>query len=142
MITKALSNEPLPVYGTGKNVRDWLHVEDHCAAIDLIIRHGKPGEIYNVGGKQEVSNLDVVKTILQLLQKPESLISFVADRPGHDLRYAINPAKMENMFGWQPQISFSDGLRQTIAWYLEHQQWLDHIVSNRYRAENDAVPKA
>lgn len=123
MISKALNDELLPVYGTGENIRDWLHVSDHCVAIDLILHQGRVGEVYNIGGHNERSNLEVVKTILQALEKPESLISYVADRPGHDLRYAINPHKMESELGWNPTYDFESGIQQTIDWYLENQGW-------------------
>ena len=123
MVTSAFREEPLPVYGKGENVRDWLHVADHCAAIDLIIHKGRIGEVYNVGGHNEWTNLEVVKTILKALDKPESLIKFVTDRPGHDLRYAIDPTKLETELGWKPQYSFDTGIQQTIEWYLEHKDW-------------------
>lgn len=123
MISKALNNELLPVYGTGENIRDWLHVADHCVAIDLILHQGRVGEVYNIGGHNERSNFEVVKTILQVLGKPDSLISYVADRPGHDLRYAVNPHKMESELGWKPTYDFESGIKQTIDWYLENQKW-------------------
>lgn len=128
MISRALNNESLPVYGNGKNVRDWLHVEDHCSAIDLIIHKGKSGEIYNVGGHNEKTNLEVVKTILKTLDKPESLISYVKDRPGHDLRYAIDPKKLENELGWKPKYNFDTGVEMTIKWYLENDDWLNTMI--------------
>ena len=128
MISRALNNESLPVYGNGKNVRDWLHVEDHCSAIDLIIHKGKSGEIYNVGGHNEKTNLEVVKTILKTLDKPESLISYVKDRPGHDLRYAIDPKKLENELGWKPKYNFDTGIEMTIKWYLENNDWLNAMI--------------
>lgn len=123
MISKALNDELLPVYGIGENIRDWLHVSDHCVAIDLILHQGRVGEVYNIGGHNERTNLEVVKTILQALGKPESLISYVADRPGHDLRYAINPHKMESELGWKSIYDFESGIKQTINWYLENQEW-------------------
>lgn len=132
MLTRALADEPLPVYGKGENVRDWLHVKDHCAAIDLILRGGKVGEVYNIGGHNERTNLEVVRTILAALGKPESLIHFVADRLGHDLRYAIDPEKIEKELGWKPQYSFDTGIRQTIDWYLEHKEWWQHILDGEY----------
>lgn len=132
MISRALADEALPVYGTGENVRDWLHVSDHCAAIDLILRKGRDGEVYNVGGHNERTNLQVVKTVLKILGKPESLIRFVKDRPGHDRRYAIDPAKLEKELGWSPQYTFESGIQQTIQWYLEHQEWWQHILSGEY----------
>ena len=137
MIAKAAADEPLPVYGKGENVRDWLYVADHCAALDKIIRCGREGEIYNIGGHNEHSNLDVVKTILQILGKPESLITFVDDRPGHDLRYAVDPEKIHRELGWSPATDFYDGIRSTIRWYLDHQKWWKDILSGRYKEEND-----
>ncbi len=132
MISRALADESLPVYGKGENVRDWLHVSDHCAAIDLIIRKGKPGEIYNIGGHNERTNLEVVKTILKALGKPESLIRYVTDRPGHDRRYAIDPAKIEAELGWRPQYTFGTGIAMTIQWYLDNQDWWKRILSGEY----------
>jgi len=123
MLTNALEDKPLPVYGTGENIRDWLYVEDHCRAIDRIIHDGRVGEIYNIGGHNEMKNIEIVKLICKELGKPESLILFVEDRKGHDRRYAIDPAKMEREFGWFPQTKFTDGLRKTIQWYLEHRAW-------------------
>lgn len=128
MISRALNNESLPVYGNGENVRDWLHVEDHCSAIDLIIHKGKSGEIYNVGGHNEMTNLEVVKTILKTLDKPESLITYVKDRLGHDLRYAIDPKKLENELGWKPKYNFDTGIEMTIKWYLENDDWLNAMI--------------
>ena len=128
MISRALNNESLPVYGDGQNVRDWLHVEDHCSAIDLIIHKGKSGEIYNVGGHNERTNLEVVKTILKTLDKPESLIAYIKDRPGHDLRYAIDPKKLENELGWKPKYNFDTGIDMTIKWYLENDDWLNAMI--------------
>lgn len=132
MISRALANESLPVYGKGENVRDWLHVSDHCAAIDLIIRKGKVGEVYNIGGHNERTNLEVVKTILNALDKPESLIQYVTDRPGHDRRYAIDPTKIETELGWEPQYTFDTGIAMTIQWYLDNQDWWKHILSGEY----------
>ncbi|WP_434309632.1 dTDP-glucose 4,6-dehydratase [Hominifimenecus sp. rT4P-3] len=132
IISRALADEELPVYGKGENIRDWLYVSDHCEAIDLIIRKGRVGEVYNVGGHNERTNLQVVKTILAILEKPESLIRFVADRPGHDRRYAINPEKLERELGWKPKYTFELGIRQTIRWYLEHKEWWQHILSGEY----------
>lgn len=137
MVTRALKNEKLPVYGKGENIRDWLYVEDHCAAIDLIMRNSRNGEIYNVGGHNEFSNLEVVKMILKELGKPETLISFVADRPGHDLRYAIDPQKIRSELGWKPATKFSDGIQYTIKWYLEHESWWQKILSGQYIVENE-----
>ena len=133
MISRALNNESLPVYGDGKNVRDWLHVEDHCSAIDLIIHKGKSGEVYNVGGHNERTNLEVVKTILKALDKPESLITYVKDRPGHDLRYAIDPKKLENELGWKPKYNFDTGIDMTIKWYLDNKYWWQNIISGEYK---------
>ena len=133
MIINALADKKLPVYGTGENVRDWLYVEDHCAAIDLIIRKGRVGEVYNIGGHNERRNIDVVKTILQALKKPESLIEHVADRKGHDRRYAIDPTKIHNELGWLPATKFEDGIQKTIQWYLDNRDWWQHIISSAYQ---------
>ncbi len=132
IISRALADEKLPVYGKGENVRDWLHVSDHCQAIDLIIHKGKSGEVYNVGGHNEKTNLEVVKTILKALDKPESLIEFVTDRPGHDLRYAIDPTKLETELGWKPQYTFETGIKQTIDWYLNNKEWWENIINGEY----------
>ena len=132
MIQKALKNEPLPVYGNGANVRDWLYVGDHCNAIDLIVRNGKDGEVYNIGGHNERSNLEVVKTILKALNKPETLITYVKDRPGHDLRYAMDPTKIETELGWKPEYNFDSGIQETIKWNLNHQDWINHVESGEY----------
>lgn len=133
MISRALRDETLPVYGKGENVRDWLYVEDHCAAIDRILRKGREGEVYNVGGHNERSNLEVVRTILRELNKPESLIRFVTDRPGHDMRYAIDPTKIQTELGWKPATAFDEGIRRTIRWYLENESWWKKIISGEYR---------
>lgn len=133
MIANALADKPLPVYGEGLNVRDWLYVEDHCSAIDLVIRKGREGEIYNVGGHNERTNLEVVKTILHELNKPESLITYVKDRPGHDRRYAIDPAKIHAELGWLPQTSFDEGIKKTIRWYLDNQKWWKDILAGDYQ---------
>ena len=133
MISRALADEELPVYGNGENVRDWLHVSDHCEAIDLIIHKGKVGEIYNIGGHNERTNLQVVQTILKALDKPESLIKYVKDRPGHDRRYAIDPTKIETELGWKPKYNFDTGIAQTIQWYLDNEDWLKHIISGEYQ---------
>ena len=133
MIINALNNKKLPVYGEGLNVRDWLYVEDHCSAIDLILNNGKPGEVYNVGGHNERANIEVVETILHILGKPESLIEHVTDRKGHDLRYAIDPTKIEEQLGWKPKTSFEDGINKTIDWYLEHKTWWEKIISGEYQ---------
>ena len=132
MIQKALRDEPLPVYGNGENVRDWLYVGDHCNAIDLVVRNGKDGEVYNIGGHNEKSNLEVVKTILKALNKPETLITYVKDRPGHDLRYAMDPTKIENELGWKPEYNFDSGIQETIKWNLNHQDWINHVESGEY----------
>ena len=133
MIVNALADKPLPVYGEGLNVRDWLYVEDHCAAIDLVMRKGREGEVYNVGGHNERTNLDVVKTVLRELGKPESLITFVTDRPGHDRRYAIDPSKIHAELGWLPRTKFDDGIHQTVQWYLDNRQWWEHILAGEYQ---------
>ena len=132
MIANALNDKSLPVYGDGKNVRDWLYVEDHCKAIDLIIRKGKVGEVYNIGGHNEMSNIDIVRLICRELGKPESLITHVTDRKGHDMRYAIDPAKIHRELGWLPETKFADGIRKTIRWYLENRDWWEEIVSGEY----------
>lgn len=133
MIINALADKELPVYGKGENVRDWLYVEDHCFAIDLIIRDGRVGEVYNIGGHNERTNLEVVKTILRALNKPESLIRFVTDRPGHDLRYAIDASKIERELGWSPQTMFDAGIQSTIQWYLENKTWWKNVLDGSYR---------
>jgi len=132
IITRALADESLPVYGEGKNVRDWLFVEDHCSAIDLVVRTAKAGSVYNIGGNNERSNIDVVKTVLQILGKSESLITYVKDRPGHDLRYAINASKIKRELGWQPQTTFKEGIRRTVEWYLNNEKWWREIISGEY----------
>lgn len=133
MIANALADKPLPVYGNGENVRDWLYVEDHCRAIDLIIHRGKVGEVYNVGGHNEKRNIDIVKIICHELGKPESLIVHVEDRKGHDRRYAIDPAKIHRELGWLPETKFEDGIKKTIKWYLEHKKWWQDIISGEYQ---------
>lgn len=133
MISRALADESLPVYGSGENVRDWLYVKDHCSAIDLVMRKGRDGEVYNIGGHNERTNLQVVKTILKELGKPETLITYVKDRPGHDMRYAIDPTKIRGELGWQPETSFDDGIKQTIRWYLDNRTWWEHILAGDYR---------
>lgn len=132
MIVNALADKPLPVYGRGENVRDWLYVTDHCRAIDFIIQDGTIGEIYNVGGHNERSNIDVVKTVLKVLGKDESLINFVKDRPGHDMRYAIDASKMEQELSWKPLVKFDDGIVKTIQWYLENREWWEDILNGEY----------
>ncbi len=127
MIINALHDKPLPVYGEGLNVRDWLYVEDHCKAVELILRDGKAGEVYNIGGHNEMRNIDIVRSICRALGKPESLITHVPDRKGHDLRYAINPEKMRWELGWHPETPFSEGMQQTIQWYLTHREWWEPL---------------
>ena len=141
MIANALNNKKLPVYGKGGNVRDWLYVEDHCSAIDLIIRKGKIGEVYNIGGHNERTNLEVVKTIIKELGKSEDLIEFVTDRPGHDRRYAIDPTKIHNELGWLPATKFDDGIKKTIDWYLTHKSWWEKIISGEYKDYYDKMYK-
>ena len=133
MIANALADKPLPVYGEGLNVRDWLYVEDHCKAIDLIIRKGKVGEVYNIGGHNEMKNIDIVKIICEALGKPESLITHVTDRKGHDMRYAIDPAKIHRELGWLPETMFKDGIKKTIQWYLDNKEWWERIISGEYQ---------
>ena len=132
-IINALADKPLPVYGKGENVRDWLYVEDHCKAIDLIIHNGRVGDVYNVGGHNEMRNIDIVKLICKELGKPESLITFVADRKGHDMRYAIDPTKIHSELGWLPETKFADGIVKTVRWYLDNRSWWEPIVSGEYR---------
>lgn len=139
MIANALNDKKLPVYGKGENVRDWLYVEDHCSAIDLIIRKGKIGEVYNIGGHNERTNLEVVKTIIKELGKSEDLIEFVTDRPGHDRRYAIDPTKIHNELGWLPATKFDDGIKKTIDWYLTHKSWWEKIISGEYKDYYDRM---
>lgn len=132
-ISRALNDQPIPVYGDGLNVRDWLYVEDHCAAIDIILHDGKDGEVYNIGGNNEHTNIDIVKMILKELRKPESLITYVKDRAGHDLRYAIDPAKTIREFNWQPTILFEEGIKKTVKWYLDNETWWKDIISGDYK---------
>lgn len=139
MIANALNDKPLPVYGKGENVRDWLYVEDHCTAIDLIIHKGRIGEVYNIGGHNERTNLQVVKAILKELGKPESLIRFVTDRPGHDMRYAIDPSKIRRELGWLPTTKFDDGIKKTVKWYLDNRSWWEHIVNGEYKDYYDRM---
>lgn len=141
MIVNVLNDKKLPVYGKGENVRDWLYVEDHCSAIDLIIRKGKIGEVYNIGGHNERTNLEVVKTIIRELGKSEDLIEFVTDRPGHDRRYAIDPTKIHNELGWLPATKFDDGIKKTIDWYLTHKSWWEKIISGEYKDYYDKMYK-
>ncbi len=133
MIANALQDKPLPVYGEGLNVRDWLYVEDHCKAIDLILRHGRVGEVYNIGGHNEMKNIDIVRLICQKLGKPESLITHVADRKGHDMRYAIDPTKIHRELGWLPETCFADGIQKTVDWYLANRDWWQTILSGEYK---------
>lgn len=132
MITNALYGKNLPVYGEGKNIRDWLYVEDHCKAIDMILENGRIGEVYNIGGHNEKTNLEVVKTVISILGKDESLITYVKDRPGHDMRYAIDPTKIKNELGWYPETSFDDGIRKTVEWYLSNKEWWENIRNGEY----------
>ena len=129
IIARASNDQTIPVYGKGENVRDWLYVEDHCSAIDLIIRNGKVGEVYNIGGHNERTNIDVVKTVLNILGKPESLITYVTDRKGHDLRYAIDPQKIEDELGWKPKYTFESGMPLTVQWYMDNREWWENIVN-------------
>jgi len=133
IINNILEGKKLPVYGEGLNVRDWLYVEDHCKAIDLVVREGREGEVYNVGGHNERTNLEVVQNILKALGKPESLIHYVTDRPGHDRRYAIDPTKLETELGWRPEYTFDTGIPVTIDWYLKNKDWWEHIISGEYQ---------
>jgi dTDP-glucose 4,6-dehydratase len=123
LIANALDNKMLPVYGDGRNIRDWLYVEDHCRAIDTVLRKGNPGEVYNIGGNNEWKNIDIVKNVLSILGKPESLISYVKDRPGHDRRYAIDASKIKHQLGWEPAVTFEQGIEKTVQWYLDNEQW-------------------
>jgi dTDP-glucose 4,6-dehydratase len=133
MIINALNDKELPIYGDGLNIRDWLHVEDHCQAIDLVLHNGRNGEVYNVGGNNERTNIEIVKTILQHLNKPESLMKFVTDRPGHDRRYAIDATKLRTELGWSPKYNFDTGIEQTINWYLNNREWWENIISGEYQ---------
>ena len=133
VIANTLGDKPIPVYGKGENVRDWLYVEDHCSAIDLIIHNGRVGEVYNIGGHNEMKNIDVVRLIIEYLGKSEELITYVTDRAGHDMRYAIDPTKIHSELGWLPQTKFSDGIKKTIDWYLENRQWWENIVNGEYQ---------
>ena len=139
MIANALNDKPLPVYGSGENVRDWLYVEDHCKAIDLIIHKGRVGEVYNIGGHNEMANIEIVKLICRELDKPESLIVHVADRKGHDMRYAIDPAKIHRELGWLPETMFKDGIKKTIRWYLDNREWWEEIISGEYQNYYDRM---
>ena len=139
MIANALADKPLPVYGKGENVRDWLYVEDHCKAIDRILQNGRVGEVYNIGGHNEMRNIDIVKLICKAVGKPESLIAFVTDRKGHDLRYAIDPTKMGQELGWQPETMFNEGIHKTIQWYLDNRAWWEDILSGAYRQKTEEI---
>ena len=141
MITRALAEEPLPVYGDGMNVRDWLHVLDHAEAIWSVLTSGRPGAVYNIGGESEITNIDIVKHLLSLLHKPESLIHFVADRPGHDRRYAMNIQKIRNELGWSPRYNFEDGLAETVEWYLTRRTWWERVLNEAYRAASELYIK-
>ena len=133
MISNALEDKKLPVYGDGKNIREWLHVHDHCTAIDMVLHDGKPGEVYNIGGNNEKENINIVKLILETLNKDESLIEFVTDRLGHDRRYAIDSTKIKEELGWMPEYSFETGISETIQWYLDNQDWISNVKSGQYQ---------
>ena len=142
MITRALADEPLPVYGDGLNVRDWLHVQDHASAIWEVLTRGRLGEVYNIGGGTELPNIEVVQTLLRLLDKPESLVRYVTDRPGHDRRYAMNVTKLSVELGWKPGHTFGDGLAQTVEWYLRNRRWWERVINEAYRASNELYLKS
>ncbi|MDI3478724.1 MAG: dTDP-glucose 4,6-dehydratase [Thermoanaerobacterium sp.] len=133
MIINAMNDKDLPVYGDGLNIRDWIYVEDHCRAIDMVIHHGTVGEIYNIGGNNEKTNIDIVKYILKEIGKPESLIKYVKDRPGHDRRYAIDSTKIQEELGWKPLYGFEEGMKKTIKWYLDNKGWWQKIITGEYR---------
>jgi dTDP-glucose 4,6-dehydratase len=133
MIANALDDKPLPVYGDGMNIRDWLYVKDHCIAIDAVLRKGKVGEVYNIGGNNEWANINIIKLLLKILNKPESLIKYVKDRPGHDRRYAIDASKIEKELDWKPSVTFEIGLEKTIKWYLQNENWWRRIISGEYQ---------
>ena len=139
MIANALERKPLPVYGDGRNVRDWLFVEDHCRAVDLVMRRGRPGEVYNIGGGNEMENIAIVRLLLELLGRDESLITFVTDRPGHDRRYAIDATKLREELGWEPRHDFATGIRATVDWYLAHREWWERVRSGAYRDYYDRM---
>ena len=141
MIANCLNDKPLPVYGQGLNVRDWLYVEDHCKAIDFVIHKGREGEVYNIGGHNEMRNIDIVKLICSELHKPESLITYVTDRKGHDMRYAIDPTKIHNELGWLPETKFEDGIKRTIRWYLDNRPWWEEIISGEYQSYYERMYK-
>jgi len=139
LITNAFAGLPLPIYGDGLYVRDWIHVTDHCAALDRVLHHGKSGEVYNIGSRQEMQNLEVARLILKYVSKPESLLQFVNDRPGHDRRYAIDPSKLKRELGWKPKISFNMGLQDTIDWYRRNTAWVEHVRSGAYLTYYDQM---
>jgi len=139
LITNALAGISLPLYGDGMNVRDWIHVEDHCSAIDRILHHGKPGETYNVGARQEMPNLEIARIVLSVLGKGSDLIAFVKDRPGHDRRYAIDPSRIEQELAWKPAVPFEQGMAETIDWYRRNSSWVDHVRSGEYRTYYDRM---
>ena len=139
LISNAMSGTPLPIYGDGLNVRDWIHVRDHCVAVDAVLHQGRPGEIYNIGARQQLPNLEIAKRVLKLLNKDENLITYVEDRPGHDRRYAIDPSKIERQLGWRPRVPFDDGLRETIEWYRRNPAWVEHVRSEEYRTYYDRM---
>jgi dTDP-glucose 4,6-dehydratase len=133
LIANALNDKPIPVYGDGSNVRDWLYVEDHCSALDIVLHNGKVGEVYNIGGHNEWKNIDIVKLVLKEIGKPESLITYVKDRPGHDKRYAIDASKIKNELGWVPAYQFENGIKKTVQWYLQNKHWWERIISGEYK---------
>ena len=133
LIANALNDKSIPVYGDGLNVRDWLYVEDHCSALDVVLHHGKIGDVYNIGGNNEWKNIDIVKLVLKEIGKPESLITYVKDRPGHDMRYAIDAAKIKNELDWVPSYQFENGIKKTVQWYLQNKQWWERIISGEYK---------
>lgn len=139
MINNCLKEKELPVYGDGMQVRDWLHVDDHCQAIDVVLHRGKDGEVYNIGGNNEKANIDIVKLIIKALGKSEELIKYVKDRPGHDRRYAIDNTKITTQLGWEPAYSFEQGMEETIKWYLDNRQWVEDIVSGDYEKYYDKM---
>ncbi len=138
LIANAVNDKPIPVYGDGSNVRDWLYVEDHCSALDVVLHKGKIGDVYNIGGHNEWKNIDIVKLVLKEIGKPESLITYVKDRPGHDKRYAIDAAKIKDELGWVPAYQFENGIKKTIAWYLQNKKWWERIISGDYKKYYDA----
>ncbi len=141
LISNAMQGAPLPIYGDGLNVRDWIHVRDHCAAIDRVLHHGKDGEVYNVGARQEIPNIEVVRRILKILGKDEKLITFVEDRPGHDKRYAIDSSKLETQLGWRPEVKFDAGLMETVDWYRQNSAWMEHVRNGEYLTYYDRMYK-